>query len=143
VRARIYAKSGQMDLAAKDMEAIRKVAGGNGQALNNLCWLQAGLGVFLDAALADCDAALAAAPGQPAFMDSRAFVLLRMGRVDEAIALYDAVLAKEPRIAASLYGRGVAKARKGLKEESEKDLAAARKISTGVDKTFEGYGVKP
>jgi tetratricopeptide (TPR) repeat protein len=141
-RARVYIKKGQSDLAAQDFAALRKSSANNATALNTLCWSQATTGMFLDAALTDCDAALRLSPDHPAYLDSRAFVLLRLGRLDEAIAIYDTVLAKQ-EIAASFYGRGIAKLRKGAKDEGAKDLAEARKLYEGVDKTFATYGVTP
>ncbi|PJG48905.1 tetratricopeptide repeat protein [Sphingobium sp. SJ10-10] len=74
-------------------------------------------------------------------IDSRVFVLLRLSRLDEAIAAYDVVLAKSPTLSASLFGRAVALARKGDKVKAESDRAAAIAVSPQVEKTFVGYGV--
>ena len=142
-RAQAYARAGQLALADKDFSTVRAKTLTNAWALNNLCWTRATLGVLLDAALADCQAALEISPQSPEILDSRAFVLLRLGRFDQATADYDAALKLRPRSAPSLYGRGVAKLRLQKATEGEADLAAARAISTTVDAEFAGYGVTP
>jgi len=80
--------------------------------LNNRCWHRAIRGVGLDQALADCNAAVAISP-LPGHLDSRGLVQLRRGDFAAAIRDYDAALAQQPRLAHSLYGRGLAKRRQG------------------------------
>ena len=106
-----------------------------------MCWEKATAGVALESALADCDAALAKSPDVAAYLDSRAFVMLRLGRLDEAIAGYTRAIHAAPRQAASLYGRGVAWSRKGDKAQAAADQAAALKIDANVRTEFETYGV--
>lgn len=139
-RGLAYAKSGDMANADRDFATARERAT-SGADLNNLCWAKATAGVALEAALKDCDLALAKEPESQAVIDSRAFVLLRLSRLDEAIAAYDVVLAKSPTLPASLFGRAVALARKGDKAKAEGDRAAAIAVSPEVEKTFAGYGV--
>lgn len=139
-RAVAYARAGDSAHASKDFATVR---GTNKDPawLNNLCWEKGTAGVALESALADCDAALSAAPDSVAFLDSRALVLLRLGRLDDAIAAYDAVLAKRRVSPTSLYGRAIARSRKGDKEKAQVDLDAALKLDPDVQKQFEGYGV--
>lgn len=135
-------RNGDQASAARDFSAARaKVSDATG--LNNLCWAKATAGVGLEAALDDCNAALLKAPDQPAYLDSRGLVLLRLGRFDQAIADYDKALAAVPTLAPSLYGRAVAWARKGNKAKSDTDLAAALAIDDRVRRDFERYGVTP
>jgi tetratricopeptide (TPR) repeat protein len=136
------ARTGKSDQAEKDFAAVRAKALGPGQ-LNALCWEKATAGVALESALADCQAALAKVPDSPAFLDSRALVLLRLNRFDEAIADYDRALAKAPAQSASLFGRAVALARKGEKEKAAAALAAALKTNPKVREEFAAYGVTP
>ena len=110
-RATLEIKAGRSELAHKDFETMRAKFSTNANSLNSLCWTRATLGVELEAALADCDAALAIEPKSAATLDSRAFVLMRLGRYDEAVRVYDAALALRPRQADSLYGRGLSKLR--------------------------------
>jgi tetratricopeptide (TPR) repeat protein len=94
-------------------------------AQNARCLARAMLGQDLDKALADCDAALRALPGQPGFLDSRALVYLRRGEFDRGIADYQAVLKLQPNNAWALYGRGWARLKKGQKEAGDADIKAA------------------
>lgn len=137
-----YAKASDRARADADFAAVRTQAS-TASGLNYVCWEKATAGVALESALADCDAALAKTPGFPAYLDSRAFVLLRLGRLDEAIAGYTQAIHKAPQQAASLYGRGVAWSRKGDKAQAAADQAVALKIDPKVRTEFEGYGVTP
>lgn len=137
-----YARSDQPALAERDYVAARAKAG-SPFALNNLCWTKATANVSLASALTDCDAALKSAPDEAGIQDSRGLVLLRLGRTDEAIAQYDKALAKAPTQSSSLYGRAVAEARKGDKDKSAADIAAATKADQNIAERFGDYGIKP
>ena len=137
-----YSKSGQSELAAKDFAAARAKAT-DALTLNNVCWNIATAGVALDVALGDCDASLALRPTDAAALDSRAFVLLRLGRYDEAIAAYDASLQARPRASMSLYGRGMAKRLKGDKVAADSDFKAALRVDAHVATAFADLGLKP
>jgi tetratricopeptide (TPR) repeat protein len=98
-------------------------------------------GVALESALSECDASLVIAPNAVTTLDSRAFVLLRLGRLDDAIGTYTAALAQSSQLAPSLYGRAVAWSRKGDKIKAQADRDAALKIDSAVQKRFEASGV--
>ena len=57
--------------------------------LNDVCYGLAVENLFLDRALADCDASLKLKPGVAATLDSRGFVLMRLGRSAEALEAYN------------------------------------------------------
>ncbi|WP_294250381.1 tetratricopeptide repeat protein [uncultured Sphingomonas sp.] len=136
-----YLRMGDAARGEADFQRARQLATEAAQ-LNNMCWAKATAGVGLASALADCDAALAKAPGNGAFLDSRALVLLRLGRIDDAIADYGRALAKNPAMASSLFGRALAWARKGDQARAEADAAAARAIEPDIARRFEDYGLK-
>jgi tetratricopeptide (TPR) repeat protein len=140
-RGIVYARAGDGVRADKDFAAVRAKAAQPG-VLNNLCWAKATAGVALDSALDDCNAALAKAPDNPSFLDSRGLVFLRLGRFDDAIADYDRALKTRPTQPTSLFGRAVAWARKGDTAKSDADVVAAQKADSAVRATFERYGVK-
>ncbi|MFA5989242.1 MAG: tetratricopeptide repeat protein [Sphingomonas sp.] len=140
-RGTAYAKSGNQALAEKDFAELRAKASSAAE-LNKLCRSKATAGLALDAALADCNAALIKEPENPAALDNRGFVFLRLGRLDEAIADYDRALAIKPAESSSLFGRAVAWARKGNKAKSAQDAAAAKKISPPIQALFKAYGIK-
>jgi tetratricopeptide (TPR) repeat protein len=125
------------DFAAATAKATKPVV------LNTICWSKATAGVALQSALADCDAAVARAPDRdlPNYLDSRALVFLRLGRIDDAIADYDRALAKSPRLSSSLYGRAVAWARKGETAKSRADAETALRINPDIRAAFDRYGV--
>lgn len=108
LRGRARALAGDMAGARADFEAMRTLAGDDPVLLNNVCWARALAGVELEAALAECDAAIAGAE-EAGFIDSRARVLLQMDRFEEAKAAYEQALVERPNQTATLYGRGLAR----------------------------------
>jgi len=102
-------------------------------AYNGRCWARAELGVDLDKALDDCDEAVDANPKDAAYLDSRAWVYLRQGKLRKALADFDRGLAIRPSGTWSLYGRGLAHLGLGETAAGEADLAAARAADHGID----------
>ncbi len=129
-RGQIRALAGQTGLAREDFAFVRARGEGEPTNLNNVCWAQAISGFDLDAALADCDAAIAAAP-VAGFIDSRAMVLLQMERYAEARAAYDQALEGQPDLASSLFGRALARKALGDAEASQ-DSARALLLDADV-----------
>ena len=138
-RADIRAKKGDLDGARQDMAEVRPTAGDSFTLMNNLCWVQAVSGFDLDQALSDCDAALAIRPDNAAALDSRALVLLQLGRTDAALAAYDAALDKAPEQTASRYGRGLALRALGRADEGQVDIDAALAVSSRAGDDFRNY----
>lgn len=138
-RAELRFKAGDAAGGRADLQKARSRAVGNAQRLNNLCWTQAVAGVDLQQALADCDAALALKADEPAFLDSRGLVLLHLDRPAEALSVYEAALGKAPRLAASLYGRGMARLALGDTTKAAEDLSAAEAIAPKVKESFAAY----
>jgi TonB family protein len=141
-RGIVYAKSGQAALAENDFTAARALAT-TASALNSICWSKATAGVALESALTDCDAALAAEPARGAIIDSRGFVLLRLGRCDEAVTTYNAALEIQPLSASSLFGRGLAKQCQADKHDANVDFRAAQLADAHIARTFADYGLLP
>jgi tetratricopeptide (TPR) repeat protein len=133
LRGQLRASAGDAAGARSDFAAMRALDPGDPVLLNNVCWAQALEGFDLDQALADCDAALSA--GEAAFIDSRAMVLLHMGRYPEALADYDKALAAAPDQTPSIYGRGLARLAVGDAGGRE-DLVRARARDADVGEDF-------
>jgi tetratricopeptide (TPR) repeat protein len=112
-------------------------------ALNGRCWARALSGTALDLALKDCNAALSAMPHNPNLLDSRGLVRVRMGDYARAIADYDEALAKNDKLAWSLYGRGIAKLRLGQKDAGEADIAKAKALQPDLPERAKKLGVTP
>jgi tetratricopeptide (TPR) repeat protein/transglutaminase-like putative cysteine protease len=137
-----YDKAGQAALAQADFTKATALATRPAQ-LNNLCWSLATANVALTNALDDCNAAVAKAPTLVAALDSRGFVLMRLGRYDQAIASYDSALKLNPVEIDSLYGRGICELRSGKKPLGDADIREATSLSYSVADEFAHYGVQP
>jgi tetratricopeptide (TPR) repeat protein len=136
-RARVYAALGKPELARADLSRI----GESADLLNGRCFARAVVGLTLDEALRECDAAIALAPAAAHIFDSRGFVRFRRGEFALAIADFDTALKLDPKIAESLYLRGLAKKRLGDAAGAGADIAAARALDAQVARTYADYGV--
>lgn len=127
--------------------------------LNARCWQRATANQDLHDALKDCNRALSLqpraeaptgshierdlAPQDPATLDSRGLVYLRLGSPRDAVRDYDSALDTDPNMSDSLYGRGLAELRLGEKARGQADLAAAEKLDTEVARRFASMGLAP
>ena len=142
LRTQLLQSEGRVPEAIANADHIIAKHPANSALLNSRCWLKAIANVQLDSALADCDAAVKLTPTSAAILDSRAFVLFRMGRNDDAVVQYSAALKIAPRQSGSLFGRGLARDRLGDHAEARTDIAEAREITADIDAKFRGYGIK-
>lgn len=133
LRGGLKARAGDDAGARADFAALRSVAHGEPVLLNNLCWAQAVAGFDMDQALIDCDGAMAA--GEAAYVDSRAMVLLNLGRHAEAQADYERAIAAAPTQAPSIFGLGLARLAQG-DAGGRDDLSRARAIDVDVAEDF-------
>jgi len=101
--------------------------------LYDRCSARIELGVDLDKALDDCDAAVDADPKNPDFLAGRAWTRLQQGAPSKARADFDRSLAIRPGHALTLYGRGLAEQRLGDATAGQADLDAARKLDPKID----------
>jgi tetratricopeptide (TPR) repeat protein len=139
-RAILLYKTGRKDEAIKVFDSIRSDAK-TATELNALCWNKATAGIMLDSALQDCRDALKLKPDVGAYLDSLGMVLLKLGKLDEALDAYNQAIAKDTG-ADSLMGRAFVYLRKGDAAHANADAAAARKISARIDDIFAEYGLK-
>jgi tetratricopeptide (TPR) repeat protein len=75
-------------------------------------------------------------------LDSRGLVYLKLGQFDSAINDYSEALRAEPTMATALYGRGLARIKKGDSAGGNADLAAAAKLEKKIAENFSQYGVR-
>ena len=141
-RALIHMKMGNQALANTDFEQARKTAK-TASELNSMAWELAIRNVALPTALSIIDEALEKQPGTYAFIDTKGFILLRLGRYRESIEQYDAALNLQPKQAISLFGRGIAKLRAGHRASDDADLKAARAVQPDIDAEFAEMGMRP
>lgn len=109
--------------------------------LNERCWTRTMLGIELDQALDDCNAALDRQPKNASYLDSRAWLRLRRGELRDALADYERALKIRPELAWSLYGRGIVRIRLGDVEAGRADIAAARKLVPAIDAQARRHGL--
>ena len=110
-------------------------------AYNSRCWGRMELGIELDKALADCDEAVDANDKDASFIDSRAWVYLRMGKPQKAMSDFNRGLAIKADLASSLYGRGLVHLALGETSAAQADLAAARKAQPDIDDSMRKAGL--
>jgi tetratricopeptide (TPR) repeat protein len=67
---------------------------------------------------------------------------IKMGQWDSAIDDYNEALQFNPKLASSLYGRGLAKLKKGDTTGGDADIAAAKAIEANIAADFARYGVQ-
>ncbi len=112
-------------------------------AYNGRCYARVAAGKDLQAALADCNRAVALEPNDANMLDSRGFAYLKLGQFDNAIADYNAALRIDSKFTESLYGRGVAEIRKGESAAGNADIAAAKAIRANIADEMAKLGMSP
>jgi tetratricopeptide (TPR) repeat protein/predicted aspartyl protease len=107
------------------------------------CQVRALGGEELDAALADCNAALKSSENRLALLNSRGLIEQRRGNYDKAIADYTQAISLQPKNAWAHYLRGVAKLRQGKTGEGQSEIAAASALDAGVAERASQRGITP
>ena len=98
----------------------------------------------LQEALADCKAALRIDPadetgvGESAFAN-RGVIGLKLGEYDAAISDFDAALKNDRHLGRALYGRGVARKKRGDAKGGDADLAAAIAVNPDIAAEFDQW----
>ncbi|MBX3595670.1 DUF3857 domain-containing protein [Sphingomonas sp.] len=141
-RAKYLADSGKVEEAVGIMDGLIESYPRSTELFNTRCWMRGTHNVELEAALQDCTKAIELSEDNSAYLDSRALVYFRMGRMDAALADIDAALQQEPDLTASVFMRGVIRKSRG-DARAAADLAGARLMSPGIDAEYARYGIKP
>ena len=144
-----YVRQGQRDEAVKDFGLslafirlrLQKVPE-DYWALGFRCFARGVAGIELDEALADCDAALRTKPDDASLLDSRAFVLYRQGKLNDAVDGYTAALTANPDYASSLFMRGIVRLQLGDASQADADIKAAQSHQSNITTLYEGYGIR-
>jgi tetratricopeptide (TPR) repeat protein len=130
---------GDLSATLKDFDAA---PGPNPKAtlLNALCWQLMAARVALDRAIGYCNRAIEQQPRNASFIDSKATLMLRLGRWSDAIRLYDEALALAPNHANSWYGRGIAVQSRCKCMDGSADLDKALHILPSVQRGLDRMG---
>jgi tetratricopeptide (TPR) repeat protein len=112
-------------------------------ALALRCRARATANKQLDLALVDCNTAIKKRSANSEFLDNRAFTYLQLRQWDKSIADYQAALKLQPKSALSMYGLGVARIKKGLKAEGDRDIQEAIAINSGIAAAYKQAGLAP
>ncbi len=142
-RGSVYQAMADYDAAIGDFTASISVDPGDPTAWNGRCWVRMLADRQLEAALSDCNRALKLAPGRDDILDSLGWVYLRLGRAQTAIARFDAALTQSPRLASSLFGRGMARLALGDLRNGRADIKLAKEVEPGIEARFKTYGIVP
>ena len=138
-RLALLQKLGRTDDERKLLDQLRASAKSDVE-LNNICWAKATAAIELESALEDCQSALKLNPNNAAAYDSLGMVLLKLGRLPEALNAYNTAIGKGVG-ADSLMGRAFVYLKQGDRVRADADAAEARKTSPTIDTIFAGYGL--
>jgi tetratricopeptide (TPR) repeat protein len=131
----------EYEAALKDFDQTLRLDPRHAGAYNNRCTLRAITGQLKEA-VADCDQSLKLRASADA-LASRGLANLKLGQVDAAIRDYDAALKLAPNMPEALFGRGVAKRKKGDTAGGDADIAAAKGARQDVAELYASWGVSP
>jgi tetratricopeptide (TPR) repeat protein len=140
-RSNIYSATHDYDLAIRDLEeALRLDPKDEIQAIVNRCNVLTFKGDF-DAALVDCRKGVEQNPDDYYAPSRLAFLYFKMNKLDDSIAAYDKALAF-PDVdpygkAYILYGRGLAKLKKGDQAGGDADMTAGKALAKDIAIEFE------
>jgi tetratricopeptide (TPR) repeat protein len=106
------------------------------------CFMRGLAKTDLDAALDDCNRAIALKP-MAAYRDQRALIFYLKGDYRAALSGYDEALAAGPILASSLLMRGMTKGKLGDAAGEDKDVAAAQTLDANIVTRYRNFGVLP
>jgi tetratricopeptide (TPR) repeat protein len=143
-RGYTYSHKGDHERAIADYTAGIELDAGKSRLWGQRCWSRFVVGQQLQEALDDCNKASVLSPNIPQILAYRGFVFLKLGQFDKALVDFDAAFAltKIPDHADWLYGRGVAKLKKGDTTGGNADIEKARTIKADIADEYAKYGIK-
>jgi tetratricopeptide (TPR) repeat protein len=140
-RGMAYSAKGDYDRAIADYDQAIALDPKYAVAYNDRCWARMAIGRDVQAALSDCNESLRINPNDVNTLDSRGFVNLKLGQLNDAIADFTAALEYNPKIPTSLYGRALAERKKGDEQSAAADMGAAKAIEPDVAQKLAKDGI--
>jgi tetratricopeptide (TPR) repeat protein len=135
-RGFVHFARGDLGRAKSDYSRAIDLAPAMTAAYVNRCLVRTLAGTELREALADCDEALRLSSESLDALETRGFVYLKLGEAAVAERDYEAVLRRDPDRPISLYGRGLARERRGETRAAAVDKLAARALMGDVGRAF-------
>jgi tetratricopeptide (TPR) repeat protein len=142
-RAIVLAAKGDFEGARNDYLAVLRIDPQDGGDWNSRCWAWIVIGDDLDQAIFDCTEAIRQNRNYASAIERRGLAYLRLGRLYDAIADYNAALKLEPSNFRSLYGRGIARLRSGDVTGGKADIRAATAIRKDIAEEFARLDLRP
>lgn len=144
LRAQLFDRLGQPDLASADYRVAAKLNPGDVSAQGNLCRSLALANHDLDGALAACNAAVRLAPQSPDALSARGYLQLRRAAFAEAEKDYSAAINLSPASPDNMFGFGLALIHLGRVKDGRGEIASATLDSSGVVSDWEvrGFGLQ-
>ncbi|MGL5094152.1 MAG: tetratricopeptide repeat protein, partial [Planctomycetia bacterium] len=141
LRGHVYSLMKRYPEALADYDRLLKMNPNLDSALNGRAYTRALAKVDLDGALADVEQAMRIAGDEPAYVDTRGYILYLMGRPKDALADFNKVL-DDPSVRARLdehgwgevyFHRGLVHRLLGEEVLADADFASARRLGWTID----------
>ncbi|MES2753417.1 MAG: DUF3857 domain-containing protein [Pseudomonadota bacterium] len=142
-RATLQSLTGDAAGAVATMDEAIAVKPREGNLFNTRCWIAGTDNIGLDQALKDCNRAIELEGNYAGYLDSRAMVYFRLGRMEDALVDLNTALELSPDQAGSLFMRAIVARRLGKGTTSAADLSAARLIDPEIDRDYKRWGIAP
>jgi tetratricopeptide (TPR) repeat protein len=130
------------DQAIADYSSAITLDPKDADAYSDRCWAGVIVGRQLLQALSDCDDALRVRPQYPKALDMQGYAYLKLGQADYAVQSFNAALKIDPKLATSLYGRGLAKIMNEDVLGADVDILEATAIRINVADGLAPVGIK-
>ncbi|HWY63740.1 MAG TPA: aspartyl protease family protein [Rhizomicrobium sp.] len=127
--------------ALAEWDELVALSPSNPSMLNGRCYERGLTKTNLEGALSDCELSLKLRPGDSSMIDSKGLVLYQLGRYQDAIDAFDQALKISPKLAPSLFVRGLAKQKLGDTAGGASDIAAAKAINADIISSFRGSDI--
>ena len=136
------ARCANSDRASTDYGEVTRLQPKNPDAWAARCWCAPRAAARCSKRSTAAMSSLKLKADQADVLDTRGFVNLRLGKMDDAIKDYDAALKLDPKLPGALYSRGVAKSRKGDKAGGSADISAAKAMKSDVEFRVSRYSIR-
>jgi tetratricopeptide (TPR) repeat protein len=141
-KANVLGMSGKAEQGLEVLQDLLAERPGDPDLLNTLCWHMGVWQLNEEAMLPECTKAVESAGWSPPVLDSRGMAYFRLGRLDDALADYNAALNGAPDLAPTLFMRGIVRSKIG-DAAGRDDIKQALRMSPSLARQFARYGIEP